>query len=59
MPIFSEIEEGRAEASIVKNETSDIQTKIFLNFQTHKYFKIYFLKIMEELFQSTIFKIFF
>jgi hypothetical protein len=24
MPIFSEIEEGRAEASIVKNETSDI-----------------------------------
>jgi hypothetical protein len=25
MPIFSEIEEGRAEASIVKNETSDIE----------------------------------
>jgi hypothetical protein len=28
----------------------NIKTKNFLNFQMHKYFKIYFLKVMEELF---------
>jgi hypothetical protein len=33
----------------------NIKTKIFLNFQMHKYFKIYFLKVMEELFQLTVF----
>jgi hypothetical protein len=29
IPIFSEIEEGRAEASIVKNETSGIENYFF------------------------------
>jgi hypothetical protein len=34
---------------------TNIKTKIFLNFQMHIYYKIYVLKVMEELFQLTIF----
>jgi hypothetical protein len=61
MPIFSEIEEGRAEASIVKNETSEIESK---NVEKHSQTKKFKMNVKFKMgdkpsFSSKIYKLYF